>query len=80
MYFSSKKQKKCKRAEDMIIDLDDIDDCEDEDEDENEGMPQLLLDDPELDVLDVFEDLEFKNFYQRNKSVDVEDFVLVNVF
>ena len=57
MYFSSKKQKKCKRAEDMIIDLDDIDDCEDEDEDENEGMPQLLLDDPELDVLDVFEDL-----------------------
>ena len=60
MYHSSKKQKKCKKAEDIIIDLDDIEDC---DEDEDEGMPQLLLDDPELDELDPFQDLEYKCYH-----------------
>ena len=79
MYQSSKKQKKTKKAEDVIIDLDDIEDCEeDEHDDQQDGMPQLLLDDPELDELDPFQDLEYKCYYQRNKSVDVEDFVLIS--
>ena len=70
MYQSSKRQKN-KRKDEQIIDIDDIDD----DEDESNGMPDLLLDDPELDELDLFEDLEFKNYHKRNKSVDVDEFI-----
>lgn len=73
MYEKNPRSKKNKKQEE-IIDLDDIDD--DDDDNSSDGQPALLLDDPELDELDLYDELEYKGYHQRNKSVNVDEFII----